>query len=303
MNEIILGNAIETLQRYEDNTFDLTVTSPPYDNMRTYNGKIKDEVVFEDGFSFPFVEMARELYRVTKKGGVVIWVVNDQVKNGGETGSSFKQALKFMEIGFTLYDTMIYHKNGAPFPETGRYSQVFEYMFVFSKGKPKTVNLLKDKPNRWAGHSNFGDPSKREKDGNLKKVDRFVVSEFGTRYNVWYINNGKGFSSKDDIAFQHPAIFPESLAEDHILSWSNEGDLVLDPMCGSGTTLKMAKLNNRNYVGIDLNQEYVDLSNKRVENLTPYNEETPNPKVKFLLSKEDALLKRKNNKESKKLSV
>jgi site-specific DNA-methyltransferase (adenine-specific) len=250
-------------------------------------------VVFEDGFSFPFVEMARELYRVTKKGGVVVWVVNDQVKNGGETGSSFKQALKFMEIGFTLYDTMIYHKNGAPFPETGRYSQVFEYMFVFSKGTPKTINLLKDKPNRWAGHTNFGDPSKREKEGTLKKVDKFVISEFGTRYNVWYINNGKGFSSKDDIAFEHPAIFPESLAEDHILSWSNEGDYILDPMCGSGTTLKMSKLNNRNYVGIDINEEYVDLSNRRVNGLTPYNEENPNPKVKFLLSKKDALAKRK----------
>jgi site-specific DNA-methyltransferase (adenine-specific) len=301
MNKIILGDAIEVLKGYSDNTFDLTVTSPPYDNLRTYNGKIKDEVVFEDGFSFPFVEMARELYRVTKKGGVVVWVVNDQVKNGGETGSSFRQALKFMEIGFTLYDTMIYHKNGAPFPETGRYSQVFEYMFVLSKGKPKTVNLLKDKPNRWAGHTNFGEPSKREKDGNLKKVDKFTVAEFGTRYNVWYVNNGKGFSSKDDIAFQHPAIFPESLAEDHILSWSEEGGLVLDPMCGSGTTLKMAKLNNRNYVGIDINEEYVDLSNKRVDGLESYTELNPNPKCKFLLSKKDALLKRKKNTDTKSL--
>jgi site-specific DNA-methyltransferase (adenine-specific) len=166
-------------------------------------------------------------------------------------------------------------------------------MFVFSKGTPKTINLLKDKPNRWAGHTNFGDPSKREKEGTLKKVDKFVISEFGTRYNVWYINNGKGFSSKDDIAFEHPAIFPESLAEDHILSWSNEGDYILDPMCGSGTTLKMSKLNNRNYVGIDINEEYVDLSNRRVNGLTPYNEENPNPKVKFLLSKKDALAKRK----------
>ena len=293
MNNIHLGNAIDILKTLDDKSIDLTVTSPPYDNLRTYNGKIKDEVVFEDGFSFPFVEMARELYRVTKKGGVVVWVVNDQVKNGGETGSSFKQALKFMEIGFTLYVTMIYHKNGAPFPETGRYSQVFEYMFVFSKGTPKTINLLKDKPNRWAGHTNFGDPSKREKEGTLKKVDKFVISEFGTRYNVWYINNGKGFSSKDDIAFEHPAIFPESLAEDHILSWSNEGDYILDPMCGSGTTLKMAKLNNRNYVGIDINEEYVDLSNRRVDGLVQYNEENQNPKVKFLLSKKDALAKRK----------
>ena len=294
-NNIHFGNSVEIMSEFPDEFIDLTITSPPYDNLRTYNGKIKDEVVYEDGFSFPFVEMARQLYRVTKNGGVVVWVVNDQVKNGGETGSSFKQALLFKEIGFTLYDTMIYHKNGAPFPETGRYSQVFEYMFVFSKGQPKTINLLKDKPNRWAGHSNFGDPSKREKEGTLKKVDKFVVAEFGTRYNVWYINNGKGFSSKDDIAFQHPAIFPESLAEDHILSWSKPGDIVFDPMCGSGTTLKMAKMNGRKYIGIDINEEYVELSKKRIELGEEYSEENPNPKVKFLLSKEDALAKRKKN--------
>lgn len=297
VNKIILGDAVEVLKTYDDELFDLTVTSPPYDNLRTYNGKIKDEITYEDGFSFPFVEMAKELFRVTKKGGVVVWVVNDQVKKGGETGSSFRQALKFMDIGFTLHDTMIYHKNGAPFPETGRYSQVFEYMFVFSKGTPKTINLLKDKPNRWAGHSNFGEPSKRKKDGDLQKVDKFVVAEMGTRYNVWYINNGKGFSSKDEMAFEHPAIFPESLAEDHILSWSNEGDIVLDPMCGSGTTLKMSKLNNRNFVGIDINQEYVELSNRRIQNIMPYTVENPNEKTKFILSKKDALEKRKKTQE------
>jgi DNA modification methylase len=293
MNKIILGNAVDILSTMDNELIDLTVTSPPYDNLRSYNGKIKDGVVYEDGFSFPFVEMARELFRVTKPGGVVVWVVNDQVKNGGETGSSFKQALKFMEIGFTLYDTMIYHKNGAPFPESGRYSQVFEYMFVFSKGKPKTVNLLKDKPNRWAGHTNFGDPSKRQKDGDLKKVDKFTISEYGTRYNVWYINNGAGFSSKDQIAFEHPAIFPESLAEDHILSWTNPGDTVLDPMAGSGTTLKMAKMNNRNYIGIDINEEYVELCNRRVSNVIPYTDENSNPKNVFIISKEQILQNRK----------
>ena len=298
-NTIHFGNAVEILSTFEDNSIDLTLSSPPYDNLRTYNGKIKDEVIYEDGFSFPFVEMAKELYRVTANGGVVVWVVNDQVKNGGETGSSFKQALKFKEIGFTLYDTMIYHKNGAPFPETGRYSQVFEYMFVFSKGKPKTVNLLRDKPNRWAGHSNFGDPSKRQKEGSLKKVDKFTIAEYGTRYNVWYINNGAGFSSKDSIAFEHPAIFPESLAEDHILTWSNEGDIVLDTMAGSGTTLKMAKINNRHYVGIDINEQYVDLCNRRVSNVIPYNENNPNPKKEFIQSKDDLLAKRKLNKKDK----
>lgn len=296
MDKIILGNSIDVLKTFEDNTFDLTVTSPPYDNLRTYNGKINDEVIYEDGFSFPFVEMAKELYRTTKKGGVVVWVVNDQVKNGGETGSSFRQALKFMDIGFTLYDTMIYHKNGAPFPETGRYSQVFEYMFVFSKGKPNTVNILRDKPNRWAGHSPYGKRTMRTTEGDLKEGGTFVVSEYGSRYNVWYVNNGAGFSAKDKYAHEHPAIFPEGLAEDHILSWSNEGDLILDPMAGSGTTLKMAKLNNRRYVGIDINEEYVKICEKRVENVIPYGEDNPNPKVKFIRSKEDALKNRKNSK-------
>lgn len=299
LNNVVCGNAVEVLSTLPDNTFDLTVTSPPYDNLRTYNGKIKDEIVYEDGFSFPFVEMAKELFRVTKKGGVVVWVVNDQVKNGGETGSSFKQALKFMEIGFTLYDTMIYHKNGPPFPESGRYSQVFEYMFVFSKGTPKTVNLIKDKPNKWAGFSNFGEPSKRTKEGELKKTDKFVVAEYGARYNVWYITTGKNYSTKDNFAFEHPAIFPETLAEDHILSWTNEGDIVLDPMAGSGTTLKMSKLNNRNYFGIDINQEYVDLSSRRVDGIIPYTKDNPNPKSTFIVSKQEALAKRKKSEKKK----
>jgi site-specific DNA-methyltransferase (adenine-specific) len=292
-NKIILGDAIDVLKSLPNDLFDCCITSPPYDSLRTYNDKIKDDVLYEGGFTFPFVEMAKELYRTLKPGGVIVWVINDQVKNGGETGSSFKQALKFMEIGFTLYDTMIYHKNGAPFPETGRYSQVFEYMFILSKGTPKTINLLKDKPNRWAGQTNFGNPTKRKKDGGLKKTDKFIVSEYGTRYNVWYINNGKGFSSKDNIAFNHPAIFPESLAEDHILSWTNENDLIADIMCGSGTTLKMAKMNNRNYFGVDINEEYINLSNERIKNITPYTKENPNPKTSFLLSKKDALEKRK----------
>jgi DNA modification methylase len=275
-----------------NNFVDLTVTSPPYDNLRTYNGKIKDDVNYNE-FSFPFISIAKELYRITKDGGIVVWVVNDQVKNGGETGSSFRQALKFQEIGFKIYDTMIYHKNGASFPESGRYSQVFEYMFVFLKGdKPKTVNLIKDKPNKWAGTSNFGERSMRQKNGEIKKAESYIVGDYGYRYNVWYINNGAGYSSKDKFAYEHPAIFPESLAEDHILSWSNEGDLVLDPMCGAGTTCKMAKMNNRNYIGIDINEEYVNISNKRVD-IKPYTLENPNEKLKFIISKEEILGKRK----------
>ena len=293
-NTIFNGNSIDILDELDDNSIDLTVTSPPYDDLRSYNGKIKEDVKFEDGYSFPFIEMATQLYRVTKEGGVVVWVVNDQVKNGGETGNSMRQALKFIEIGFTLYDTMIYLKNGAPFPESGRYSQVFEYMYILAKGKPKSINLLKDKPNKWAGTTNFGTPSKRLKNGTLKKGEKYIVSENGTRTNVWKINNGKGYSTKDIEAFKHPAIFPENLAEDHILTWSNEGDVVLDPMCGSGTTLKMAKLNNRRYIGIDIDEEYVALSKKRIQDIVPYNSENPNSKEKFITVKKVNIPKQKS---------
>lgn len=294
LNKIHLGNSVDIMREIPKNSIDLTLTSPPYDNLRTYKGKIKDDVTFDDYFSFPFVDMAKELYRITKPGGIVVWVVNDQVVNGGESGNSFRQALKFQEIGFKIYDTMIYHKNGAPFPETGRYSQVFEYMFVFLKGKrPNTVNIIKDKENRWAGSTNFGKRSSRTKDGEIKKMENFTVAKYGSRYNVWYINNGAGWTTKDKYAYKHPAMFPESLAEDHILSWSKEGDIVLDPMVGSGTTAKMAKMNNRNFIGIDLNQEYVDIAEKRIKDVVVYDKTNPNPKNEFILSREDALAKRK----------
>lgn len=298
INKNILGDSVELMKEIPDNIIDLTLTSPPYDCLRSYKGKIKDDIDY-DGYSFPFKKMAQELYRITKNGGVVVWVVNDQVKDGGETGTSFKMALYFQELGFKIYDTMIYHKNGPPFPEVGRYSQVFEYMFIFSKGKPNTVNLIKDKKNRWSGHKNFGTPSAREKDGNLKKSKAFTVAEYGTRYNVWYINTGKGYTTKDDYAYEHPAMFPESLAEDHILSWTNEGEIVFDPMCGAGTTQKMAKKNNRNYIGLDINQEYINISNKRV-NVISYNEENPNTKIKFIVSRDEILEKRKKTREKNK---
>ena len=219
------GDCLELMKDIPDGSIDLTVTSPPYDNLRTYNGNI-EQWSFEK-----FQGIAKELYRVTKQGGVVVWVVGDATVNGSETGTSFKQALYFMQCGFNLHDTMIYQKNGAAYPagkNSNRYSNIFEYMFVFSKGKPKTKNLIKDKPNKWAGSSTFGESTNRQKDGSLKSSGKRVVGEFGYRDNIWQINNGKGFGS-DDIAIKHPAIFPEQLAQDHILSWSNEGDVVLDP--------------------------------------------------------------------------
>ena len=283
INQNIHSDFLKVSSELNDESIDLTLTSPPYDDIRNYNNKVKTN----DGeiFSFDFENIVKELYRITKKGGVVVWVVGDQVKKGGETGNSFRQALKFIDFGFLLYDTMIYMKNGSPFPEKRRYSQVFEYMFIFSKGKPKTDNLLKDKKNKWAGYSNFGKRVMRTKNGDLKEMPKFEISEYGNRYNVWTYSTGKNYSTKDDIAFDHPAIFPEELAEDHILSWSNEGDIVLDPMVGSGTTSKMAKMNNRNFIGFDINKDYIDIANERVNNVTPYSNENQNNKNNFIVKK------------------
>jgi len=254
INKIYNMDNIEGMRLLDDNCIDLTVTSPPYDNLRKYKG-----------FEWDFEGVANELYRVTKEGGVVVWVVGDATINGSETGNSFRQALYFKEIGFNLHDTMIYIKNGGlNSGSLNAYQQKFEYMFVLSKGKPKTINLIKDRPNKYVE-----DRIKRKKmkDGTYKE-QHFKTEPFGTRYNYWIYDTGSGKSTKDKIAFKHPAIFPEALAQDHILSWSNEGDTVLDPFMGSGTTAKMAKLNNRNYIGFELSEEYCKIAEQRIENAT-----------------------------------
>ena len=263
LNKIYNENCLETMKNMDDNCIDLTITSPPYDALRIYKG-----------YSFPFEEIAKELYRVTKPGGVIVWVVGDAVVDGGETGSSFRQALFFQSLGFVIHDTMIYEKNGTAFParrDGNRYSQIFEYMFIFSKGKPKTANLICDKPNRWAGHTNWGNGSHYDVDGNKVITGKNKPTpDFSPRNNIWKYNTGKGFSTKDKI--NHPAIFPEKLAEDHVLTWSNEGDIIYDPMAGSGTTLKMVKLNNRQYIGSEISAEYCEEIKKRLNNTKIVNE-------------------------------
>ena len=248
-------NCLDTMGKMTDGFIDLTVTSPPYDNLRTYNG-----------YSFDFEAVAKELYRVTKHGGVVVWVVGDATIKGSETGTSFRQALFFKEIGFNLHDTMIYRKNSLTFPDINRYYQCFEYMFVFSKGSPKTSNLLADKPNKQANKQITG--SYRNIDGSLKKVsgskNKRSIKPFGIRWNVWEYNTGWQHSYTEDYLRKHPAIFPEALANDHIISWSNEGDLVYDPFMGSGTTAKMAIINKRNWIGSEISKEYCEIIEKRI---------------------------------------
>ena len=247
-NKIYNENCLDTMSRMEDDFIDLTVTSPPYDNLRDYNG-----------YSFDFESIAKELYRVTKEGGVVVWVVGDATIKGSETGTSFKQALFFKECGFKLYDTMIYRKqNYIPLTHK-RYEQEFEYMFVFSKGKPNTFNPImihcKTKGSKTKGRTFYQTNSQNKPTKGHKNDEVKALKQKG---NVWQVPTNAGVKG-------HPAQFPEQLANDHIISWSNEGDLIYDCFMGSGTTAKMSIINKRNYIGSEISEEYTELANKRIK--------------------------------------
>lgn len=253
---LIQGDCASSLKNIADCSVDLVVTSPPYDNLRTYNGNIE-----QWGFD-KFKEIAKEMYRVMKDGGVVVWIVCDATIKGSETGTSFRQALWFRECGFNLHDTMIWVKDSCSYPETNRYYPVFEYMFVFSKGKPKTVNLIADRKNKYAGVEVHG--SDRQRTGETipisavrKNIGR-KVKEYGVRHNVWKMPAEK----KNKTG--HPAVFPESIAKDHIISWSNKGDTVLDPFMGSGTTGVVAYLTGRKFIGIEIDEQYFKIAVDRI---------------------------------------
>lgn len=253
LNKTYNMNCIDGMKLLEDKCIDLTVTSPPYDDLRSYKGCKWNFDIFK--------QIANELYRVTKDSGVVVWIVGDKTKNGSETGTSFKQALYFKEIGFNLHDTMIYQSDKPPLNHN-RYEQKFEYMFVFSKGKPKTFNPIMEDC-KYAGSSKKV-RTFRQNGTNLEPTHgKGEVKKQKIKGNVWIYSTGYNKSTSDKIAFKHPAIFPEKLCEDHIKSWSNEGDLVMDIFAGSGTVRKMCKLNNRNYIGFEIAKEYVDIDEER----------------------------------------
>jgi site-specific DNA-methyltransferase (adenine-specific) len=265
-NKIYNEDCLITMSNMGDNSVDLTLTSPPYDDLRTYNEHLTGNKTEFNGYSFPFENIAKELYRITKKGGVVVWVVGDATNKGSETGTSFRQALFFKECGFDLYDTMIYQKTGTPFPQKTRYNQTFEYMFVFSKGKPNSFNPIMKK-NATAGAVRH---SRRFRNADGEMIPGFngkPVNEYGIENNIWLIKNGMNKSTKDLVAFEHPAIFPEELAAKHIITWTKESDIVYDPFMGSGTTAKLSIQLGRNWIGSELDEGYTKISNTRIKDI------------------------------------
>jgi len=254
LNHVYNENCLSTLSRMDNNFVDLIVTSPPYDSLRSYKG-----------YSFDFESVARELFRVLKPGGVVVWVVGDQTVDGSESGTSFRQALFFKEIGFNLHDTMLYAKDGPPLNDN-RYQQEFEYMFVFSKGKPKTFTpiLIESTYGNTKRMSNYH----RANEGGFKvgkPTPRIRPNGMKLKGNIWHFICGGIKGTSDVVSFKHPATFPEQLTHDHIVSWSLPGDLVFDPFSGSGTTLKMAKFLNRNYLGSEISAEYCAIIEERLK--------------------------------------
>jgi len=248
------GDCLELMKNIPDGSVDLVVTSPPYDNLRTYNGTLN--------WNFKiFSNIAKELTRVLKKGGVIVWVVGDATIKGSETGSSFRQALYFKDqCGLNLHDTMIYKKRNVVPLSHKRYEQGFEYMFVLCKGKINTFNGIKDKPNKYHGSKVHGTQYALDETKRVTNHNKAIISEYGLRHNIFeYANQG-------DKRIKHPAIFPYDLAADHIKSWSNEGDTVLDPFLGSGTTGVACKNLNRNFIGIELDEKYYQIAKERIEN-------------------------------------
>ena len=240
------------MKQMPDECIDLTVTSPPYDNLRDYKG-----------YTFDFEGIAEQLFRITKKGGVVVWVVGDATINGSETGTSFRQALYFKEIGFNLHDTMIYYKNGnVPQKHSPRYEQRFEYMFVLSRGRPKSFNPMKHK--RLWEDTRTAKNFHRNQEGKYK-LNKFNQDEYVKNHNVWLYKVFGGQITDDKMAHNHPAIFPDKLARDHIASWSNPDDIVYDPMGGSGTTIVQAAKLDRRWLMTEISPEYCNIAQKRVD--------------------------------------
>ena len=269
LNNIYNNDSIIQLKEFPDNSIDMILTSPPYDDLRFYGS---DKKGVDSLWNFEvFKKIAKECSRVLKDGGVIVWVVNDSTIKESETGTSFKQALYFKdECNLKLFDTMIYSKSSFAYPSKNKYHQLFEYMFVFSKGNPKTFNPIEDRINKYFNVKRWGKYTTRLKDGTLENViskDFAVISKqfFGKRNNIWQYSAGSNVSTSDKIAFEHPAIFPEALAIDNILSWTNENDIVLDPFCGSGTTVKAAKVLKRKFIGIEINKDYIPIIEERLK--------------------------------------
>lgn len=254
MNCVHLGDCVDGMRGLPESCIPLTVTSPPYGNLRKYGGHL-----------FDFEAVAQELWRVTAPGGVVVWVVADHVKGGTETGDVCRQQLRFQELGFRAHEKLVMSKSYRLPQKTRYFGDCLEFALVLSKGKPRSINLLRDKENSTPGQCRRF--SQMAPDGRRSvSTKKYTVGRYGVRGKVWYYPRGGQLTTSDRAAFQQTAPMPVEMARDHIRSWSRPGDLVFDPFLGSGTTAKMALLNDRRYLGYEVHEPYFEIAQRRLVN-------------------------------------
>lgn len=257
VNTILHCDCLDGMRQLPDNSIPLAVTSSPYDAIRTYGGH-----------AFAFEPVAKELWRITAPGGVVVWVIADQVIKGSLTGTKHRQVLHFLDLGFRLHNEITLTTVNTPLPQKIRYAQNSQTAYVLAKGRPHAVNLLRDKPNKSAGVFKR-EWVARSKDGTMRKgYYGKCIAPYSLRGDVWTYLVGNNHTTKDKLS--HPSPMAEQMAEDLIISFSRPGELVFDPMAGSGTTCKMALLNHRSYLGMEIHEPYW---REAVERLSKYQEE------------------------------
>lgn len=250
---LLTGDACEILPTIRESSVDLTVFSPPYDGLRDYKGKP----------SFDMAVLGREILRVTKEGGVCCMVIQDATKNGAKSLTSFRTACLFADLGWRLFECCIYSRAGVPGAWwTKRFRVDHEYIFIFTRGDglprrfDKTSLMVESK---YAGITAGG--TKRTTKGDFVAIKKTVISPLKCRGTIWHYAASN--TERNKTKSEHPATYPDSLARDIISCFSKEGDLVLDPMMGSGTT-GIASVNmGRRFLGIEISVQYMEIAKRR----------------------------------------
>lgn len=260
MGHLSIADAIEHASTLASDSVDLVLFSPPYDGVRDYRGN----------WTLDLPALGSELLRVVKDGGFAVMVIADGTKNQRKSMTTFRTAVAWEDAGWSLFESVIYSRDGRPGAWWAtRFRVDHEHILMFYKGKrprPVTHHDGLRVPSKHAGKKWTG--TQRLTDGTLVKTSATVAAD-KCRGTIWHYatSNSEGNRTKA----KHPATFPDALARDVILALSAPGDVVYDPMMGSGTSVVIAAQEGRRWLGNDFFAEYVEIAQQRlaVEAHTP----------------------------------